>query len=114
MSVTTRIRFRRSRTWFGRFRRLRVLVDDREVCTLGHGEEAVVEVSAGEHRVQTKMDWCSSNALMLVCESGQEPSVFCDAAPLPTLKCFVAPSRVFVIELVTGSSRTSRPIPGPR
>jgi hypothetical protein len=44
-------------------RKLAVKVDDEIVATLRPGERRSVEIGAGRHVVQAKMDWCTSPQL---------------------------------------------------
>ena len=58
-------------TWKDRLRTYSVLLDGREVMGLKNGESKAVEVAAGEHEVQAKIDWTSSNTLGLALEDDE-------------------------------------------
>ncbi len=68
MTSSTHIAFNRPREWFGRFRKLAVLVDGEVAARVGIGETAVIGVMPGQHRLQAKMDWCTSPELEILVE----------------------------------------------
>ncbi len=71
MTSDARISFTRPREWFGRFRKLGVLVDGEVVALVGIGETTVLSVVPGQHRLQLKMDWCTSPELEIFAEAGR-------------------------------------------
>jgi hypothetical protein len=58
-------------------RRYRVLVDDVEAGVIGRGKSFRCEVPAGTHKVQLKIDWCTSPALPAVVNAGGETAFGC-------------------------------------
>ena len=63
--------------WFGRFRRLSVLVDGNRVAVLRMGEIVDLDVAVGEHHVQVKMDWCTSTEVSVGLQAGDRLSFMC-------------------------------------
>lgn len=60
----------RPREWFGRFRRLELLVDGRAAAEVGSGETVELLVAPGPRRLQLKMDWCTSPEVEILVEAG--------------------------------------------
>ena len=58
-------------------RRYAVLVDDTKVGRIGRGETLRLDVPAGAHRLQLKIDWCSSAPLTAVVEGGEAVGFAC-------------------------------------
>ncbi len=74
---SARIRIRRNRRWFGRFRRLWVRIDGKKIQSLKHGELATLTVTPGEHTVQVQMDWCTSPPFSVECPKGETIDLDC-------------------------------------
>jgi len=56
----------RSRSsWSDRLRSYDVVLDGREVARLKNGASASPEVAAGQHEIEAKIDWVSSNRVSL-------------------------------------------------
>ena len=66
----TTLSITRPREWFGRFRKLKVLLDGATVARIGVGETVVLEVEPGRHALQLEMDWCRSPVLEVHVEAG--------------------------------------------
>ncbi len=75
--ATSRIVVTRPLAMFGRWRRLRVLVDGVERASLRCGDTARLFVAAGPHRVQVAMDWCTSPLLELDCRADGTAELEC-------------------------------------
>jgi membrane associated rhomboid family serine protease len=58
-------------------RRYRIAVDDKEVGKLSAGKEIELQITPGEHRVQLRLDWCSSNVLTVNVAEGHEMVLEC-------------------------------------
>ncbi|MFC1442704.1 hypothetical protein ABUW04_31070 [Streptacidiphilus sp. N1-10] len=58
-------------------RRYAVLVDGVQVGLIGRGQTLRLAVAAGEHRLQLKIDWCSSVPLTAVVEAGEDVCFVC-------------------------------------
>lgn len=62
---------RRPREWFGRFRKLQVILDGNPVTALGIGKTVELIVEPGVHTLQVKMDWCISQELQVGVNPGE-------------------------------------------
>jgi hypothetical protein len=51
--------------WTDRLRAYKLEVDGEEVARIKRGESKALEVSAGQHEIVAKVDWTSSDTLML-------------------------------------------------
>ncbi|RBY85114.1 hypothetical protein [Blastococcus sp. TF02A-26] len=69
------LRLSRPRDGGGILRRLRVLVDDREVAALRQGESAAVPLPAGTYTVRGRMDWTRTPPLTIEVADDDEVSV---------------------------------------
>jgi hypothetical protein len=54
------VTIRRAPSYFGRFRRLKILLDEVPVAHLKRNASVDLEVAAGRHLVQAKLDWLRS------------------------------------------------------
>jgi hypothetical protein len=75
----------RTRTYFGRARRLKVVIDGRVAGSLRHGEVRSFPVGDAEHTVMTKMDWFKSPVVRVDLGDGGEARLLAD---LPRMKPF--------------------------
>lgn len=57
------IRIKRETSWQDRLRDYKVIVDEKEVGTLGSGETFETSISPGFHTLHLKIDWCTSNKI---------------------------------------------------
>lgn len=55
---------------FGRFRKLRVLLDGDEIGTVAHGAVGSFEADPGPHVVQVRMDWVVSHPVAFSARPG--------------------------------------------
>ena len=77
MTPEATISITRPREWFGRFRKLGVLVDREVVARLKIGETVDLEVAPGQHLLQVKMDWCTSQEVQVCLEAGVHRRFIC-------------------------------------
>jgi len=69
------IRYRRARDTVGIFRKIEIIQDGERVAKLARDSETTVPVIEGEHIVQARMDWASSEPLTVTAQSDRETSV---------------------------------------
>lgn len=69
------LRIQRARDSAAVFRRMKVLVDGKVVARLKRGERQVHTVDTGEHALQAKMDWTTSEPLLVVVMPDDDVSV---------------------------------------
>lgn len=108
-TATARLVVTRPRAMFGRWRRLRVLVDGVERASLRCGDAARLLVAAGPHRVQVAMDWCASPELELHCAADSTAELECVhptwwRAPSVMRR---DPHRLFGLRVVRGGGATA-------
>ena len=105
MSEDVLVRVRRSRDFFGRLRRLQVLIDGEVRLRLAYGEEKSVVLAPGPHTFQAKMDWVKSPKLILETQVNDRLSLDCSSKFLLVsfLFAFVAPGRIFTLSLANSS-----------
>lgn len=63
-----------------RSRDYHVLIDGREVGSIGNGEVKSFEIGPGAHSVQLKIDWCSSNSLVLNANGANDVALYCGSS----------------------------------
>jgi len=68
--TTGRLTIRRPSQYADKARVYRILVDGAPSGTIKSGGELSLELTAGEHVIQARIDWCRSNALKIVVGSG--------------------------------------------
>src|SRR4051812_8886184 len=74
--VPSSVRVRRTKGgWRDRGRAYRIEVDGAEVGRLRRGQELVVDVAPGEHRVCARIDWTGSEAISVQVAPGATASV---------------------------------------
>jgi len=56
----SRLIISRKKEWLNRGRKYNIYVDGDKVETITNGEVKELDMESGNHRVQFKMDWCSS------------------------------------------------------
>lgn len=66
------ILLRRARGMHDLIRDYKVFLDDREVAHISHGGECRFTVAPGAHRIQLRIDWCSSPELRVHVGEGEE------------------------------------------
>lgn len=71
------ILLRRARTFTDRARNYQVYVDGRHVGEVAHGRESRFTVAPGAHRIQLKLDWCSSGQVPVRIAAGEECMMDC-------------------------------------
>ena len=55
-----------------RARKIKIEIDGTLVAKIKNGETCELEVSAGKHHIQAKIDWCTSNLLELETDKDSE------------------------------------------
>jgi hypothetical protein len=68
-----------------RLRNYRVYVDGTEVTKVANGMEARIPVSAGEHWVILRIDWCRSNPVKIQLQAGEVAILECGPNATPLL-----------------------------
>ena len=68
---------RDSALWTDRARDYIVLIDDKPIDGIGHGDTVVIPIEAGQHSVRMKIDWCGSNEVIV------------DGAQVTSLRCWL-------------------------
>ena len=53
----------RTREYAKQFRKIKLILDNKELSLIANGETKDFEIAAGVHTLQAKIDWCSSNKL---------------------------------------------------
>jgi len=74
------------------FRRMTVLVDGEVVARLRRGDEHVHTLRAGEHAIQAKMDWATSEPLLIDATPGDHVSIQVAIRFTALVACFTRPS----------------------
>lgn len=99
-----RIRITRGNEWFGRARKLNILIDGKQAGSIGNKETREFNIDPGEHTIQVSMDWNRSRLLDVPIAEGQVvnfrvtlPSggVFCHM-----LESFMEPSQFYELERI--------------
>lgn len=78
--------YRRPDIWTDRNRRYRIVVDDKEVGKIGADQRLSFDVSEVRHRVIVKIDYCSSNELLVTPQFGETVELICSSTGHPFLK----------------------------
>ena len=55
------LKITRSNEYANRFRNIQLVLDGEVITSISNGETKEMEISPGEHILQAKIDWCSSN-----------------------------------------------------
>lgn len=63
--------------WYGRFRDLRIILDEIEVGRISHNKTKSFPVPTGEHELYVKMDWVKSDPIVFECIEGDHLRVDC-------------------------------------
>lgn len=71
------ILLRRASTFKDGGRNYQVFVDGRHVTDVPHGGESRIKVAPGAHRIELKIDWCSSPEVRIVVAEGEECLMDC-------------------------------------
>ena len=53
----------RQSEYANRFRNIKILFDDKELCRISNAETQVFEIAEGVHTLHAKIDWCTSNKI---------------------------------------------------
>ena len=69
----------RDKVWYGRWRKLRVVLDGDEIGNLASGESKLFDVSSGDHELLVQMDWVKSEAVTFTCGEGEEIDARCSS-----------------------------------
>ena len=91
----------RDNAWYGRWRKLRVLLDDTEIGRVGSGKTESFDVAPGRHTLHVQMDWVKSEPATFTCGRGETFDVQCNSPR--------ADSSLRDILLTSISERASRP-----
>lgn len=96
-NTAAHVKFRRATRFYGRVRKLKVLVDGQPRLELKHADEQTVSLQPGEHTVRTKMDWATSPEVRIEARDGL--IIECGVRPffVALLFTFVAPRRLFTV-----------------
>jgi hypothetical protein len=86
----TLVVFRPKTTYRDRARRYRILLDGSEVAQLRHGESARLDVEAGRHAVQARIDWATTPELAIEVVEGATVALRCEPGG-SVLSAFVRP-----------------------
>jgi hypothetical protein len=78
--MSTLIALSRDSGYADRTRKYRVLLDGVEVGRIANGEVQSIPVASGTHRLQLKIDWCSSNAVDFTAQVDQIAKFHCSSA----------------------------------
>jgi len=65
--------------WRDRARSYLVMVDDREVAKIRHGQRVEVPIPAGQHELFLKIAWCSSRSFAFDARAGEAVEFHCEA-----------------------------------
>ena len=69
----------RDKVWYGRWRKLRVMLDGDEIGHLASGESKQFDVSSGDHELYVQMDWVKSEPVTFTCGEGEEIDARCSS-----------------------------------
>jgi hypothetical protein len=81
------IKVRRGSEWVGRLRAYRVLLDGTDIGHIRRNEEQTFPLPAGNHELQIKVDWCSSEPLRFSIAEAETATFECgsNAGPFSAL-----------------------------
>ncbi len=68
----TRLNVTRDKAWYGRLRKLRVLLNGAEIGRLASGESKPFDITSGSHELYVQMDWVKSKPMIFTCEEGDQ------------------------------------------
>ncbi len=68
----TTVLVKRSREWTNRLRGIRIILDGVEVGVVKNGEKQNFMVKPGTHRLQARVDWCSSKEVTFTIAEEQQ------------------------------------------
>ncbi len=60
----------RSSEYTNRLRAIKIIVDGKEIDTIKNGETKRFDLPEGDHQVQAKIDWCTSNVVQFRISEG--------------------------------------------
>jgi hypothetical protein len=83
MNQTATIAVSRPSRWQNKFRPYQVLLDGTAIGTVRNGQDAQFPVPPGHHRIQLRIDWCTSPELPVSLIPGERAGFECapDAKP---------------------------------
>lgn len=69
----------RSNEYVNRLRAIKILVNGKEIGTIKNGETKSFELPSGNHQLQAKIDWCTSNKVQFNITEGQTKTFYMDS-----------------------------------
>ena len=92
----------RADDWFGRLRRMKVLVDGQQLAALRPGDRELVALPAGPHTAYARMDWARSSTVSFeLVDDGEIRLVVSASFFSALLTTFLRPHRAFTLRLVS-------------
>ena len=84
--MVTQIRFKRdAAVWQDKLRSYRILIDGKDVGSIGERAQVDVQVGPGKKKVQFKIDWCTSPVIEVNVQAGATETVTCGPNSHPLL-----------------------------
>ena len=68
------MKFQRTSEFVNRFRNYQIYIDGRNIGTIANGETKEFPITAGQHKVIARIDWCSSQEIDF--EVGETQTIF--------------------------------------
>ncbi|MGX1025062.1 hypothetical protein [Psychroflexus sp. MBR-150] len=62
---------KRAKEWANGARNYRLYLNDKKIGKIGNGETEVIEIEPGSHKLQAKIDWCSSENINFEIEDNE-------------------------------------------
>jgi hypothetical protein len=91
MKLMATLRITRTSEYANRLRKIKLILDNKELSLIANGETKDFEIPVGVHTLQAKIDWCSSNRLTFtIAESGIKSFDLSSFAKHSTLGVFSA------------------------
>src|SRR5690606_11226385 len=60
------IKIQRTNEYKNRFRAVKILIDGKQIDTIANGETKEFTTAEGQHKIQAKIDWCSSPDILVI------------------------------------------------
>lgn len=68
------IEINRSSEYSNRLRKIKLFLDGKQLGVIANGETISFETNAGTHKLQAKIDWCTSNTIDLTITGNEKRS----------------------------------------